>query len=159
GRCSDQRLQAFLRGRVAADFELVEIERLRDLAGLDLGGVGIGLFSLSEEGAADDAENHADQHENDEDFDQGHTACVSGGPKGAGASMRRASARGSSRQSKSDHWNPFTERFPSACPQRLGTLGWSLDTRYWTSSLMPMTPSRIEKTMPPISTASERINA
>ena len=37
--------------------------------------------------------------------------------------------------------------------------GKSLDTRYWTSSLMPITPSRIENTMPPISTASERISA
>ena len=35
----------------------------------------------------------------------------------------------------------------------------SLDTLHWTSSLMPMTPSRIEKTIPPTKTASERINA
>ena len=67
---ADQRLQAFLRGRVTADFELVEIERLADLADLDLCGVGLGLFSLADEVAADDAEHDADQHEHDENFDQ-----------------------------------------------------------------------------------------
>ena len=74
GRRRDQRLQAFLRRRIAADLELVEVERLADLADLDLRGVGLGLLALADEVAADDAEHDADQHEHDEDFDQRHAA-------------------------------------------------------------------------------------
>src|SRR5262245_7436672 len=36
GRRGDECLQPFLRGRIASDLELVEIERLADLADLDL---------------------------------------------------------------------------------------------------------------------------
>src|SRR5512139_1421923 len=45
GRRAHQRLQALLGRRVAAQLELVEVERLGDLADLDLGGVGLGLLA------------------------------------------------------------------------------------------------------------------
>src|SRR4029077_8667338 len=65
-------LQTFLRRRVPAYFELEQVERLADLADLDLRGVGLGLLAAADEVAADDAEHDADQHEDDQDFDQGH---------------------------------------------------------------------------------------
>ena len=74
-RRGEQRLQAFLRRRIAADLELVEIERLADLVDLDLRGVGLGLFALAEEVAADDAHHDADQHQHDQDLDERHAAC------------------------------------------------------------------------------------
>ena len=65
---------------IAADFELVEIERLADLADLDLRGVGLGLFALADEVAADDAEHDADQHQHDENFDERHAAVSASRP-------------------------------------------------------------------------------
>jgi hypothetical protein len=58
-RRADQRLQAFLRDGIAADLELEEIERLADLADLDLRGVGLRLLAAAEEVAADDAHHDA----------------------------------------------------------------------------------------------------
>ena len=86
----DQRLQAFLRRRIAADLELVEVERLGDLADLDLRGVGLRLLALADEVAAHDSEHDADQHQDDEDFDQRHAASRAEAPKGAARSHAEA---------------------------------------------------------------------
>src|SRR3954468_15038895 len=61
GRRSHERLQTFLRRRIAAELELEQVERLRNLLDLDLRGLGLGLLALAEVIAADDAEHDADQ--------------------------------------------------------------------------------------------------
>src|SRR5690242_7077013 len=74
GRRDDQRLQAFLRGRITAELELEQVEGLADLVDLDLGRLRLRLLALAEIVAADDAEHDADQRQHDEDLDQRHAA-------------------------------------------------------------------------------------
>src|SRR3569623_69326 len=47
GRRDDQRLQAFLRGRIAAELELEQVERLADLVDLDLGRLRLRLRAVA----------------------------------------------------------------------------------------------------------------
>src|SRR6266513_2662660 len=65
-RRAEQRLQACLRRRIAADLELEEIKRLADLADLNLRGVRFGFFAAPDEVAADDAEHDADENQHDQ---------------------------------------------------------------------------------------------
>src|SRR5439155_10928708 len=129
GRRADQRLEPLLRRWIAADLELEEIERLANLTDFYFCGIGLGFFAAADEVAADDAEHDADQDEHDEDLDQRHARHMLAGKI---------------------HFHP--ESVPIAWWRResssSGARAGSLDRFQPTSSLMPMTPSKMENTMP-----------
>src|SRR5208337_1182262 len=138
-RRGDQRLQPFARGRIAADLELEQIERLADLSDLDLRGLAFRLLPAADEVAADDAHDDADQDQHHQDLDQRHAVAaplrLDGGqpPQCLGTHEVFSSVGAACRR----HWTPI----------------------HTTSSLMAITPMRIESTMPPINTARLRISA
>ena len=132
-RRGDQRLQAFRSGRVTADLELEQVERVADLVDFDLRGIGFRLFALADELAADDTHHDADQDQHDEDFDQGHAAFARARQFQFGHGLSCARCRAVV--------DPvWTRQVPA-------------------SSVMPSTPSRIDNTIPPIRTANPRISA
>src|SRR5208283_2237921 len=125
-RRGDQRLQPFARGRIAADLELEQIERLADLSDLDLRGLAFRLLPAADEVAADDAHDDADQDQHHQDLDQRHAVAaplrLDGGqpPQCLGTHEVFSSVGAACRR----HWTPI----------------------HTTSSLMAITPMRIEST-------------